>query len=141
MHGIVPGGGLGTDGKTWVACRPGFFLLVRVLSRLFRRRFLEELQQLHDRGKLDFLGQQATLADAAAFRAWLAPLRKIEWVVYAKRPFAGPQAVLTYLSRYTQVSHNPKHNRPLGSRIGATAAAAHRTSATTSATPAPCCHR
>jgi Putative transposase/Transposase zinc-binding domain len=101
VHGIVPGGGLSADGKSWVACRPGFFLSVRVLSRLFRRRFLEELQQLHDRGKLDFFGQHATLADAAAYRAWLAPLRKTEWVVYAKRPFAGPQAVLAYLSRYT----------------------------------------
>jgi Putative transposase len=84
-----------------VACRPGFFLSVRVLSRLFRRRFLEELQRLHDGGKLRFFGEHAALADAAAFKAWLAPLRKSEWVVYAKRPFAGPQAVLAYLSRYT----------------------------------------
>jgi hypothetical protein len=74
---------------------------VRVLSRLFRRRFLEELQQLHDGGKLRFFGEHAALADAAAFKAWLAPLRRCEWVVYAKRPFAGPQAVLAYLSRYT----------------------------------------
>ena len=101
VHGIVPGGGFGPDGKTWVACRPGFFLPVRVLSRLFRRRFLEELQRLHDGGKLRFFGEHARLADAAAFKAWLAPLRKTEWVVYAKRPFAGPQAVLAYLSRYT----------------------------------------
>jgi hypothetical protein len=101
VHGIVPGGGIGLDGKTWVACRPGFFLPVRVLSRLFRRRFLEELQRLHDGGKLRFFGEHARLADAAAFKAWLASLRKIEWVVYAKRPFAGPQAVLAYLSRYT----------------------------------------
>ena len=78
-------------------CRPGFFLPVRVLSRLFRRRFLEELQRLHDGGKLRFFGEHAALADAAAFKAWLAPLRKCEWVVYAKRPFAGPQAVLAYL--------------------------------------------
>jgi hypothetical protein len=101
VHGIVPGGGIGPDGKTWVACRPGFFLPVRVLSRLFRRRFLEELQRLHDGGKLRFFGEHARLADAAAFKAWHAPLRKTEWVVYAKRPFAGPQAVLRYLSRYT----------------------------------------
>jgi hypothetical protein len=101
VHGIVPGGGLAPDGSRWVACRPGFFLSVRVLSRLFRRRFLEELQQLHDAGALRFFGEHATLADAAAFKAWLAPLRKSEWVVYAKRPFAGPQAVLAYLSRYT----------------------------------------
>lgn len=101
VHGIVPGGGLSADGKTWVACRPGFFLPVRVLSRLFRRRFLEELLRLHQAGKLQFFGEHAALADARAFGDWLAPLRKREWVVYAKRPFAGPQAVLAYLSRYT----------------------------------------
>jgi hypothetical protein len=101
VHGIVPGGGLAPDGTRWIACRPGFFLPVRVLSRLFRRRFLEELQRLHEGGKLRFFGEHAALADAAAFSAWLAPLRKCEWVVYAKRPFAGPQAVLAYLSRYT----------------------------------------
>jgi hypothetical protein len=101
VHGIVPGGGLTPDGKTWVACRPGFFLPVRVLSRLFRRRFLEELQQLYDGSKLRFFGEHAALADAAAFKRWLVPLRNCEWVVYAKRPFAGPQAVLAYLSRYT----------------------------------------
>ena len=101
VHGIVPGGGLAPDGQRWIACRPGFFLPVRVLSRLFRRRFLEELQRLHDGGKLRFFGEHAALANAAAFKAWLAPLRKSEWVLYAKRPFAGPQAVLAYLSRYT----------------------------------------
>lgn len=101
VHGIVPGGGIGSAGKTWVACRRGFFLPVRVLSRLFRRRFLEALQRLHDGDRLRFFGQHAHLADAAAFRAWLAPMRRCEWVVYAKRPFAGPQAVLAYLSRYT----------------------------------------
>jgi hypothetical protein len=101
VHGIVPGGGLAPDGLRWVACRPGFFLPVRVLSRLFRRRFLEELQQLHDGGKLRFYGEHAALADAVVFKAWLTPLHKCEWVVYAKRPFAGPQAVLAYLSRYT----------------------------------------
>ena len=101
VHGIVPGGGLSPDGKTWIACRPGFFLPVRVLSRLFRRRFLEELQRLHDGGKLKFFSEHAGLADAHAFKVWLAPLRRCEWVVYAKRPFAGPQAVLAYLSRYT----------------------------------------
>ncbi len=101
VHGIVPGGGLSLDGKQWVACRPGFFLPVRVLSRLFRRRFLEELQQLHRAGKLQFFGEHEALADAPAFKQWLAPMRKCEWVVYAKRPFAGPSAVLAYLSRYT----------------------------------------
>jgi hypothetical protein len=101
VHGIVPGGGLSPDGKTWVACRPGFFLPVRVLSRLFRRRFLEELLRVHQAGKLQFFGEHAALADTQAFKAWLTPLRQCEWVVYAKRPFAGPQAVLAYLSRYT----------------------------------------
>jgi hypothetical protein len=101
VHGIVPGGGLAPDGSRWVACQPGFFLSVRVLSRLFRRRFLEELQRLHDSGQLRFFGEHAALAVAAAFKAWLAPHRQCEWVVYAKRPFAGPQAVLAYLSRYT----------------------------------------
>jgi hypothetical protein len=97
----VPGGGLAPDGKRWIACRPGFFLPVRVLSRLFRRRFLEELLRLHESGRLQFFGEHAGLADVKAFRAWLAPLRKTEWVVYAKKPFAGPQTVLAYLSRYT----------------------------------------
>jgi hypothetical protein len=101
VHGIVPGGGLALDGRRWIACRPGFFLPVRVLSRLFRRRFVEELLRVHQTGKLQFYGEHAALADARAFKAWLAPLRKCEWVVYAKRPFAGPQAVLAYLSRYT----------------------------------------
>jgi len=101
VHGIVPGGGLSPDGAQWVACRPGFFLPVRVLSRLFRRRFLEELQQLHQAGKLQFFGEHVALADAPAFRRWLAPMRQCDWVVYAKRPFAGPSAVLAYLSRYT----------------------------------------
>jgi hypothetical protein len=101
VHGIVPGGGLSPDGERWVACRPGFFLPVRVLSRLFRRRFLEELAAMHGRGQLRFFGEYAALADRATFARWLAPLRACEWVVYAKRPFAGPGAVLAYLSRYT----------------------------------------
>ncbi|MDP3608678.1 MAG: IS91 family transposase [Methylophilus sp.] len=101
VHGIVPGGGLSLDGERWVACKPGFFLSVRVLSRLFRRRFLEELSQAHRTGQLQFFGEFAQLGDATAFADWLAPLRKCEWVVYAKRPFAGPAAVLAYLSRYT----------------------------------------
>jgi hypothetical protein len=101
VHGIVPGGGIALDGKRWVACRPGFFLPVRVLSRLFRRRFLEELDHVHRTGRLQFFGEHAALADAGTFARWLAPLRQCEWVVYAKRPFAGPEAVLAYLSRYT----------------------------------------
>ena len=101
VHGIVPGGGLSADGKRWMSCKPGFFLSVRVLSRLFRRRFLQALEEAHRAGKLQFFGDSADLADSKAFARWLAPLRKIEWVVYAKRPFAGPEAVLAYLSRYT----------------------------------------
>ena len=101
IHMIVPGGGISLDGERWVACRPGFFLPVRVLSRLFRRLFLEKLMAAHKAGRLKFFGNHAPLADARAFAAYLAPLRKIEWVVYAKRPFGGPEAVLAYLSRYT----------------------------------------
>ena len=97
VHGIVPGGGIAVDGERWIGCRPGFFLPVRVLSRLFRRRFLEELERAHRAGTLRFFGEHAALADAATFARWLAPLRRTEWVVYAKRPFAGPQAVLAYL--------------------------------------------
>jgi predicted RNA-binding Zn-ribbon protein involved in translation (DUF1610 family) len=101
VHGIVPGGGLSLDGKRWVACRPGFFLPVRVLSRLFRRLFLEQLGDAHRAGKLQFFGEHQALAEVKAFADWLKPLRQSEWVVYAKRPFAGPEAVLAYLSRYT----------------------------------------
>ena len=89
------------DGKRWTPCRPGFFLPVRVLSRLFRRLFLEGLQALHNAGELQFFTDLASLSDAGAFSTYLAPLRKSEWVVYAKRPFAGPQQVLAYLARYT----------------------------------------
>src|SRR6266568_2448790 len=96
---IVPGGGIALDGKQWVSCRPGFFLPVRVLSRLFRRLFLERLAAAHQ--QLQFFGQHAPLANAQAFATYLAPLRKTEWVVYSKRPFGGPEAVLAYLSRYT----------------------------------------
>jgi predicted RNA-binding Zn-ribbon protein involved in translation (DUF1610 family) len=101
VHGIVPGGGLSPEGERWVACKTGFFLPVRVLSRLFRRRFLEELDKAHRAGQLQFFGEYAALTEARAFTDWLAPLRTCEWVVYAKRPFAGPAAVLAYLSRYT----------------------------------------
>jgi hypothetical protein len=101
VHGIVPGGGLSPDGKRWVSCKPGFFLSVRVLSRLFRRRFLEALAEAHRAGRLQFFGEYAELVDPKAFAKWLAPMGKCEWVVYAKRPFAGPEAVLAYLSRYT----------------------------------------
>ena len=101
LHMIVPGGGLSPDGARWIACRPNFFLPVLVLSRLFRRLFLEKLVAAHDAGRLTFFGAMTQLADGAAFAAYLAPLAKTKWFVYSKRPFAGPQAVLTYLSRYT----------------------------------------
>jgi Putative transposase/Transposase zinc-binding domain len=101
VHGIVPGGGLAPEADRWVSCKPGFFLSVRVLSRLFRRRFLEELQNAHRMGRLQFFGEHIDLADAEVFADWLMPMRQVEWVVYAKRPFAGPEAVLAYLSRYT----------------------------------------
>ena len=101
VHVIVPGGGLSPDGARWIACKPGFFLPVRVLSRLFRRLFLEGLAALHEAGRLAFFGDLAPLADKRAFDAALTPLRRSEWVVYAKRPFAGPKAVLAYLARYT----------------------------------------
>jgi len=101
VHCIVPGGGISPDGKEWVSCRPGFFLPVRVLSRLFRRLFLERLVAAHEAGRLRFFGKHRHLADSQAFAAHLSPLRKLEWVVYAKPPFSGPEAVLAYLSRYT----------------------------------------
>ena len=101
VHIIVPGGGLSPDGERWTACRPGFFLPVRVLSRLFRRLFLTGLEAVHRAGRLRFFGDRANLADPAAFAAHLAPWRRSEWVVYAKAPFGGPEAVLAYLSRYT----------------------------------------
>jgi hypothetical protein len=101
LHCVVPGGGISPDGKEWVSCRPGFFLPVRVLSRLFRRLFLESLVAAHEAGRLRFFGGHRHLAGSQAFAAYLSPLRKLEWVVYAKRPFAGPEAVLAYLSRYT----------------------------------------
>jgi hypothetical protein len=99
-HCIVPGGGLALDGR-WVSCRPGFFLPVRVLSRLYRRLFLERLQAAFERKQLTFFGALLTLADPVAFARHLDVLRKVEWIVYAKRPFAGPQQVLAYLGRYT----------------------------------------
>jgi len=101
VHMIVPGGGLSDKGERWIASRPTFFLPVRVLSRLFRRLFLEMLAVAHEADRLMFFADHAALADRATFAAFLAPLRKAEWVVYAKKPFGGPQAVLAYLSRYT----------------------------------------
>ena len=101
LHIIAPGGGLSPDSARWIPCRPGFFLPVRVLSRLFRRLFLEGLAALNASGRLAFHGDLAHLAEAEAFATVLAPLRRADWVVYAKRPFGGPEAVLAYLARYT----------------------------------------
>jgi hypothetical protein len=101
VHMIVPGGGFSLDGNSWVSCRPSFFLPVRVLSRLFRRLFLEKLVAAHAAGELQFFGNHAPLTETQAFAAYLAPLRTSEWVVYSKRPFGGPEEVLRYLARYT----------------------------------------
>ncbi|PIB14945.1 transposase [Limnothrix sp. PR1529] len=101
IHMIVPGGGIAPDGERWISSRPAFLLPVRVLGALFRRLFLTRLLALYDAGKLAFFGRLAHLADRRAFLRHLAPVRKKRWVVYAKPPFAGPEAVLAYLSRYT----------------------------------------
>jgi len=101
IHMIVAGGGISLDARRWISTRRNFLLPVRVLSRLFRRSFLEKLAKAHGQGLLTFHGRHTGLADKQAFDAWLAPLKKTEWVVYAKPPFGGPEAVLTYLSRYT----------------------------------------
>jgi putative transposase/transposase-like zinc-binding protein len=101
VHMIVPGGGFSLDAKSWISCRPNFLLAVTVLSRLFRRLFLDKLAAAHTAGQLQFFGNHAKLADAKTFAAYLAPLRRREWVVYSKRPFAGPEEVLRYLARYT----------------------------------------
>lgn len=101
LHCVVPGGGLSTDGERWIACRPGFFLPVRVLSRLFRRLFLAQLQDAFEAGCLRFFNALEPLQAPGAFARYLAPVRRAEWVVYAKPPFGGPQHVLEYLGRYT----------------------------------------
>jgi Putative transposase len=101
VHCIVPGGGISPDGKRWIACESGFFLPVRVLSRLFRRLFQQGLEAMHAAGELQFSTELSSLNHAGAFRAYLAPLRRTERVVYAKKPFARPQQVLAYLARYT----------------------------------------
>jgi len=101
LHCVVPGGGLSADDTRWVACRPGFFLPVRVLSRLFRRLFLQQLEKAYRKGRLRFFSGLKSLRDPAHFRRYLAPLRQTEWVVYSKPPFGGPAMVLEYLGRYT----------------------------------------
>jgi hypothetical protein len=101
LHCVVPGGGLSVDGSRWVRCRRGFFLPVRVLSRIFRGKFLAYLKEAFDQRKLQFLGKLARLADPAAFADFLKNARKTDWVVYSKAPFGGPAQVLEYLGRYT----------------------------------------
>jgi hypothetical protein len=108
VHCVVTGGGLACDAQgqvlqppQWRSCRPGFFLPVRVLSRLFRGKFLAGLRQAHDRGELPCHGRLAALAEPSAFASWLTPLYQQEWVVFSKPPFAGPEVVLKYLARYT----------------------------------------
>jgi Putative transposase/Transposase zinc-binding domain len=101
LHCVIPGGGLSPDGTRWISCRPGFFLPVRVLSRRFRRLFLQYLEDAFESGKLEFFGSLEGLRDAPAFRFYIAPLKQTEWVVYAKAPFAGPRQVLDYVGRYT----------------------------------------
>jgi hypothetical protein len=101
LHCVVPGGGLSPDGNRWISCRPGFFLPVRVLSRLFRRLFIEALEKAFGAGELQFFATLAPLRERDAFQQQLAPVRQVEWVVYAKRPFAGPEQVLDYVGRYT----------------------------------------
>jgi Putative transposase/Transposase zinc-binding domain len=101
LHCVVPGGGLSPDQTRWIACRPGFFLPVRVLSRLFRRLFVQELNKAFERDQLQFIGQIDSLRERQAFLDYLAPIATAEWVVYAKAPFGGPSHVLDYLGRYT----------------------------------------
>ncbi len=101
LHCIVPGGGFGPDAQRWISCRPGFFLPVRVLSRYFRRVFLEALGELHRSGQLRLEGALARLQEPEAFQQWLEPARRSEWIVYAKPPFGGPEQVMAYLGRYT----------------------------------------
>lgn len=101
LHCVVPGGGPSADGERWISCRPGFFLPVRVLSRLFRRLFLAQLQDAFDTGRLHFFNSLEALRTSGAFANYLAPVRIAEWVVYAKQPFGGPEQVLEYLGRYT----------------------------------------
>jgi Putative transposase len=101
IHMIVPGGGISLDGDRWISSRPAFLLPVRVLAKLFRRLFLTQLLELHDAGRLQFFGDQIGLSDRRMFLRHLAPIHKTKWVVYAKPPFGGPEAVLAYLSRYT----------------------------------------
>ena len=116
IHFLVPGGGIAPDGESWIACRPGFFLPVRVLSRMFRGQFLHDLEQAFRAGELNFFSAHRHLHEPAAFLRYLAPVWNTEWVVYAKRPFAGPAQVLEYVGRYTHrvaISNNRLVSMPL----------------------------
>jgi hypothetical protein len=118
LHCVVPGGGLSADGQRWVACRDHFFLPVRVLSRFFRRRFMELLERAYDGGELQFYSGLESLRERTAFYRYLDPVRQKEWVVYAKAPFAGPEQVLDYVGRYTHrvaISNNRLLNIEEGS--------------------------
>jgi len=101
IHMVVPGGGISLDGTHWISSRPAFLLPVHVLSKLFRRLFLTRLIELHAAGRIQFFGSHAGLSDRRAFLRHIVPLKQKKWIVYAKAPFAGPEAVLAYLSRYT----------------------------------------
>jgi hypothetical protein len=101
LHCVVPGGGLSADGQRWISCRPGFFLPVRILSRVFRGKFLSKLRQAFDQGRLSFHGELSSLADPGTFQKRLSASARTDWMVYAKPPFGGPEAVLKYLARYT----------------------------------------
>ena len=117
LHCVVPGGGLSHDGQRWISCRAGFFLPVRVLSRLFRRLFIEMLEKTFDQGKLEFEGKIKRLSDPAVFAKLLWSCRETEWVVYSKPPFGGPEKVLDYLGRYTHRIAISNH-RLLGMKDG-----------------------
>ena len=132
LHMVVPGGGISLDGARWVSCRSGFLVAVRVLSRLFRRLFLEGLADAHPAGRLVCFGELDSLGNPAAFAVHLAPLRKTNWFVYAKPPFAGPEAVLAYLARYT---HRVAISKAASSH--STSAASPSATRTTAATAGP----
>jgi hypothetical protein len=119
IHFLVPGGGIAPNGKSWIACRPGFFLPVRVLSRMFRGLFLRYLQKAFDAGELKFFAAHRHLHEPAAFRRYLKPAWSADWVVYAKRPFAGPAQVLEYVGRYTSRRHFQQPAGVHGQRQGA----------------------
>jgi hypothetical protein len=101
LHCMVPGGGISPDGTQWISCRPNFFLSVAVLARLFRRLFVDYLRQAFDAGDLQFFSSLEPLQVRDAFRRYITPIRKKDWVVYAKQPFVGPEEVLKYVARYT----------------------------------------